>query len=280
MSQSVQTVLSTTQSMPSVVQVIGDYSPSMRDHSQRYPDGKLPAQVVADCANDAIRKTGIMCMRGNAMRDYIHFGGIGYADSAQPMWTSAGLPDSLNPISKYATNIAGETNQPVVVAGEEVPGSSIKTPYWVEPRGIGGGTNAVAGLSAAADDLEALSTRFTLTTAVSIHITDGMFNQGGDPSAAMQRLRSVNTRNGDSVLFNLYLNPTNTDGPILWPATFAGENYETLLFQQASVLPAYMVSVLQDLGHVVEPGARAFVMNATGNDILAAITCGTPQALD
>ena len=218
---------------------------------------------------------------GFDLRDYYHLGFAGYAVGVETIVPPLGT-DRLHPISRVYTSERGWREMPRMLLGEPVAGETARVPYWVDAEARGGSTNAAAAMEHARDLVSAsLSGAQAYTALTVLHLTDGQYNLGGDPSTHMQAIRALDSAATPVVLMNVYVNPQREAEEIAFPAEFTGSAYGRLLFEQSSVLPAWMRSELErELNRPLEPGARAFVMNASSTAISMALRCGTPLSIN
>ncbi len=110
---------------------------------------------------------------------------------------------------------------------------------------------------------------------VVIHLTDGESNDG-DPEAAAEALRALETDDGNLLLLNCHLSASPAPGVVL-PTTEGelADEFSKLLFRMSSPLPAEMRMVAEVMGVNVRQGARGMVFNADGTQMLLLIKVGT-----
>ncbi len=112
-----------------------------------------------------------------------------------------------------------------------------------------------------------------------INITDGMVTdspyQGASLDEWAQRLVNIQTSDGPTLLFNIFLSPTASGG-VLFPATDHGLPAPGPdLFRISSPLPPPMIGNAQGTGTPVEPGARGFGFNADAAMLVRFLEVGT-----
>jgi hypothetical protein len=112
-----------------------------------------------------------------------------------------------------------------------------------------------------------------------INITDGLVTDNGYEGANLlqwaERLMSIQTSDGPSLLFNVFLSPTPSY-PQLFPNTADGLPAPgPELFNISSVLPPPMLDNARSLGAPMAPGARAFVFDADSKMLARALQIGT-----
>src|SRR6266487_2301696 len=99
-----------------------------------------------------------------------------------------------------------------------------------------------------------------------INITDGMVTDSPYEGASLeewaQRLVNIQTSDGPTLFFNIFLTPAASNG-VLFPATdYSLPEPGPQLFRISSLLPPPMIANAQSTGTTVEPGARGFGFNA------------------
>lgn len=112
-----------------------------------------------------------------------------------------------------------------------------------------------------------------------VNITDGMKTDDGYKGVALvdwaARLRSIETDDGPSLLFNIFLSPSQAPEQ-LFPTSPTGlPEPGPELFEMSSVLPAQMLDNARADGIDVRPGARALAFNASRSTLLRVLQIGT-----
>jgi hypothetical protein len=112
-----------------------------------------------------------------------------------------------------------------------------------------------------------------------INITDGMVTdspfQGATLDDWAQRLVSIQTSDGNALLFNIFLSPTPA-GTVMFPATDAGlPPPGPDLFRISSPLPPPMAATARSTGLTLQPGARGFAFNADRQTLASFLEVGT-----
>jgi hypothetical protein len=113
-----------------------------------------------------------------------------------------------------------------------------------------------------------------------INITDGMVTDSPYEGAGLdewaQRLVNIQTSDGPSLLFNIFLSPAGSANPVMFPATDRGlPPPGPDLFRLSSLLPPPMVANAHSSGIPVEPGARGFGFNADAYNLVRFLEVGT-----
>jgi len=112
-----------------------------------------------------------------------------------------------------------------------------------------------------------------------INITDGMVTdspfQGTSLHDWAERLVNIQTSDGNTLLFNIFLSPTPAN-TVVFPATDAGlPTPGPDLFQISSPLPPPMVATASSTGLTLQPGARGFAFNADRHTLASFLEVGT-----
>ena len=112
-----------------------------------------------------------------------------------------------------------------------------------------------------------------------VNITDGMVTDSPYEGASLeewaQRLVNIQTSDGPTLFFNIFLSPAASNG-VLFPATDYGlPEPGPQLFRISSMLPPPMIANAQSTGTTVEPGARGFGFNADATMLVRFLEVGT-----
>jgi hypothetical protein len=105
-----------------------------------------------------------------------------------------------------------------------------------------------------------------------INITDGEWNQGENPQAVADRIKTMSTSLGNVVVFNCHITKERVP-PIIFPADdtlagLAGNPLEVAkrLFAMSSTIPDYMIPVVKArVTAGIAPGAKGFIYNGDAN---------------
>ncbi len=157
--------------------------------------------------------------------------------------------------------LRGGPDEPTIDA---VAGSRL--PVWVEPV-FGYRTPMCQAIATAGEHVyEWAANHPDSFPPIVINITDGMVTDspfdGADLAAWATRLTSIETRDGGTLLFNIFLSPTIAP-EVLFPVTGAGLPAPGPdLFSISSALPASMVANARGARVEIADGARGFVFNA------------------
>jgi hypothetical protein len=217
---------------------------------------------------------------------------FGYGDSVTPLLNPAGVPVPLpdlaeNPRGKQMVRKTkyDRLKGNYVTADEEQP-------YWIEPTAKNNQRTEMAWAISTAHQavqgwLSADQRRRASFPPIVINITDGRNNsaKGADPVQEAMKLRQLGTDDGAVLLFNCHITRFNKQS-LSFPHDIAQIRSLNLpqeenvgaeqLFQMSSEIPATMAKRAQDVsGASVSSGARGFVYNASGEDLVRFLSWGT-----
>jgi len=255
-----------------------DQSGSM---DEALPEGIAKSHGVADATNKILSNLVIKCTKDEELpRDYFHVGVIGYGGGVQSAFTGALAVRELVPISEIAVN-PGRVEQRTKKIPDGAGGlieQQVPFAVWFDPI-ANGGTPMCAALSTAqrlvADFLAQHPDCFP---PIIINITDGAATDG-DPLIPAQAVTEHASSDGTVLLFNLHLS-SMSGTPVEYPSSPGGltDPYASKLFEMSSVLPDKMLSLAQQSGYEVSPGARGFAFNANFESLVKFLEIGTVVA--
>ncbi|MBV9315753.1 MAG: VWA domain-containing protein [Pseudonocardia sp.] len=209
-------------------------------------------------------------------RRYFDIGLFGYG--VRPIQGGEGVESAFGgrlaqrgivPLPEVAANPLAIRKEP----SPDVGGLPSEMPVWVEPVN-GQRTPMCQAMAVAGSHIYDWAQKHPDSfPPIVINITDGLVTdepyEGADLAGWARRLANIATRDGATLLFNIYL--SHEQAPTSWfPVTSAGlpRPVGTNLWDISSELPPPMVQNARDEGIDVQPGARGMVMNAD----LAALT--------
>jgi hypothetical protein len=108
-----------------------------------------------------------------------------------------------------------------------------------------------------------------------IHVTDGQ-STDGDPEQIAESLRLISTNDGQSLLFNLHIDTSGTQG-IIFPQSESGlpDTYSRMLFRMSSPFPPHLVSAAKEKGYSATSESRFFGYKAGYESIVDFFDIGT-----
>lgn len=262
---------------PSCFIFLIDQSGSMADQFSSI--NKAKSAAVADAVNNLLQQLVIKCAKSEGVRDYYHVSVIGYGDKgAAPAFSGSLAGKDMLPISQIANNPARieERTKKVPDGAGGLVDMTVKFPIWFDSKASGGTPMKEAFKKAHSLLVSWLEQHQNCFPPVVIHITDGE-STDGDPSVEMESIKNMASLDGNVILFNVHASAKSSN-----PVSFCGnstplpDQYATMLFNGASVLPEFMKSVArQDYGMNLPEDARAFVLNGDATIIITAIDIGT-----
>jgi len=138
----------------------------------------------------------------------------------------------------------------------------VEVPVWIEAKAEGG-TPTCSALYKAYEIVEQwIGEHSRSFPPVIIHITDGE-SQEGDPLPYAEPLRSLETEDGNVLLFNCHLAMPQIDPDVFPNRREALPNaFAKQLFDMSSVLPERAFALAMAKGYSLQPGARGVAFNA------------------
>ncbi len=145
----------------------------------------------------------------------------------------------------------------------------IKFPIWFDPQ-ANGDTAMCRALEYAHRLIKGwVDTYPECSPPIVINITDGE-PKDGNPTKIAEKLRSLNTTDGNVLLFNFHIS-SKSKGEILFPDApeVLPDKYARLLFNMSSPLTDMMLDRAKDHNIQVASGSRGFSFNVGTNEVLA-----------
>jgi hypothetical protein len=233
--------------------------------------GVSKAESLAHAVNRLVRNLVLQCQRGEQIRDYYHLGLIGYGTTVGSIFGGDLAGQDLVPISRVA-------DYPLRLVKEALPGSpdvSLDMPIWLEP--VANGATPMVGAidTAGAILVDWANEHFDSFPPIVVNVSDGAATDG-DPRSMAAQLRTLHTRDGGLLLFNVNVSSSTGDA-IQYPNTPRDlpDAYARTLFEMSSELTPYMVAVARGMGLVMGDGARGFVFNADAGTLSEFLDVGT-----
>jgi len=230
--------------------------------------------------NLAIRSTG-----SDGIRDYFDIGVIGYCTDmeANPIIESslagalAGrLLVSIKEVGENPARLDQKMQQFYDEESGQLMETPVEMPVWVEPKAQGG-TPMCSALYKAYELIEQWIAEHSKSyPPIVIHITDGE-SQEGDPGPYADPLRSLETEDGNVLLFNCHLSMAKSD-PFTFPNALEilpDDQFARSLFNMSSVLPDGLIASAKAEGMDLQAGARGFVFNADAVLLIKFLDIGT-----
>jgi hypothetical protein len=252
---------------PGCIIFLLDRSDSMK---RPWEGNRTLAEGAAQALNDVLRE---LCIEGRKERGVVyHYFDIGiFGYGLRPIAGGEGVESAFGGnLTGYALAPLPELNDNPVAVREvssiDLSGSTVLAPVWVEPI-YGFRTPMCEAMSVAGhyafDWAQSNPDSFP---PIIINITDGFVTDDPFDGASLrdwaQRLTTIETKDGQALLFNIFLSPD--EGPQrMLPTTDSGLPAPgPQLFQISSALPQPMIANASGAGITVEAGARGFGFNA------------------
>lgn len=256
-----------------------DQSGSMSD---KLPSGLTKSEFVADVMNRTLASLIIRCTKSEGTRNYFDIGVIGYGGHG----VGNGFKGSLS--NKIMHPISDIESEPLRVEDrvKKVPDGAggiveqnIKFPIWFEAEAYGGTPMRTALIKAAEELAEWCDNHPDSYPPTILHITDGEANDG-DPEEIASQLATLNTNDGELLIFNLHVSDSSPD-PVNFPSSESAvpnDPYAKMLFRMSSNLPEHLVGAAKEKGYKTDSEARGFIFNGDAVEIVDFFDIGTRAA--
>jgi len=262
---------------PSAFLFLIDMSGSMTDP---YTSGKRKADGVADAINKLITNLAIKCTKSEGVRDYYDVGVISYGKQVQPALGGELTGMTLAPISAVANHparVEERTKKEDDGAGG-LTEMKVKFPVWFDPKAAGS-TPMCKAFQTAHDALATWVAEHPYSfPPIVINITDGE-STDGDPTAEAEKLRALETQDGNALLFNCHISGASQESVVFADADEGlGDPFAKMLFTMSSPLPEAIRESAQREGYQVSDRSRGFAFNADLVELIRFLDIGTRPA--
>jgi hypothetical protein len=249
------------------------------------------SMTLAEGATKALNKILLeLCIKatkevGGSARHYFDVGVFGYGAcqlaTREGVETALGGPlanEALVPLPVLAENPIGLREETSV----DTMAPTARVPVWVEPIHGYRTPMCEAIAVAGAQVFNWASAHPNSFPPIVINITDGMVtdspHEGANLEGWAQRLTSIETNDGPTLLLNIFLSSDASAG-VLFPSSAAGlPKPGPQLFGISSVMPQGLVRNARAAQVTVEPGARALGFNADLAMLVKFLEIGTRVA--
>jgi hypothetical protein len=258
-----------SRSTPGCIVFLVDRSDSMQ---QRWAGSDMTlAQGAARAINKILLELCVKSTKeqGGALRCYFYVGmyGYGFCPGTGGEGVESALPGALG--QRGIVPLPELADQPIAVREEpSVDALAVRSrvPAWIDPY-HGFRTPMCQAIATAGSHLYDWAGAFPGSfPPIVINITDGMVTdspyEGADLGTWARRLTTVETRDGQALLFNIFLSPSPGDG--VWFPDQAAQLPDPGpgLFSISSPMPQPMIDNARSAKIPVPQGARGFVFNA------------------
>lgn len=251
---------------PGLLIILLDQSGSMTDGY----GGTNKAQFAATAANRCIYEILLSCTSGETVKPRCHVAVVGYGATTQIL--VGGKANELDAQIIRQENIRRKVSDG---AGGLIE-VDFQMPIWVEAT-ADNGTPMADAFNLASDLITAWTAENPNSfPPIVINITDGAPNDANKATAAAQRLTSLGTSDGTTLLLNGHIGEGSA-AEIKLPSSDSqlGDNLSRLMFGLSSVLPPKMIAAAQNSGFAPASGARGFLMNASADSLIKLLTFGS-----
>jgi hypothetical protein len=295
---------------PGLFVILLDQSSSMRDSISGYPINQTKAHLVTRMVNDVIQglidRAGIEETNPGIRKKYAYLSVLGYDNTVRPLLSTVSTPVDIptlarNPRGSVTENheIRDKNNKLVRIAYEEKN-------FWVEPYDQGYLTNMKSAFEEAREiiknwlahppelispDLGYQMPRKECFPPVVINVTDGYYNDGGNPRPIINDICKMGTTNGNVLVFNCHFS-TNNQQEKVFPKDISEvhsivpqspdepyiRDYMEQMFYMSSVIPDPLIDRAQrEMRKLVPSGAHGVIYNASFEVLAQFLRWGTVQ---
>ena len=249
--------------------------------------GQRKMDQAADAINRIIDTLSQRCSQGMDVRDYFHVGLIGYNtdDRGNPIISSVLPGTSLDqpflPISQVVD--VADVEQRQVKESDGAGGLVDVTrpfPIWLRAHAEYG-TPMCRAFEIASQAIEQwVAQNFQSFPPIIINVSDGAASDG-NPEPLADRIKGVQTDDGNTLLFNLHLSEMG-GAPVLYPDsdTYLPQNdeYALTMFRMSSAMPESSRNQAASLDLRVTDESRGYVFNADVTALVQFLEIGTRAA--
>jgi hypothetical protein len=258
-----------SRSTPGCIIFLVDRSDSMQ--APWAGSGLTLAQGAARAINKILLELCVKSTKeqGGALRGYFYIGayGYGFCPRSGGEGVESALPDPLAargivPLPELAEHPLAVREEPSV----DAMAAPSRVPVWIDPY-HGYRTPMCQAIATAGAHIYEWSNAFPNSfPPIVINITDGMVTdspyEGADLGMWAKRLTTIETRDGQALLFNIFLSPSPGSGVWFPPSADKLPRPGPDLFEISSPMPAPMIENARSAHVQVAPGARGLVFNA------------------
>ena len=270
---------------PACIMFLIDQSGSMTE-ALAGQNGQPKKDQAAAAINRVIDTLSQRCSQGESIRDYFHIGILGYNTDrgGNPLITSA-LPgtNAERPFLLISQVVDCATTVEVQAKVSDGAGGLVdvtrQMPIWLNPHAENG-TPMLTALQLATNAIDRwVGEHPDSFPPIVINVSDGKATDG-DPEEQAQRLSSLQTSDGNALLFNVHLSAI-ADSPIKYPdnAEFLPkDDHAQTMFRMSSVLPEASRNQAASLDETVNENSRGYVFNADAVALVQFLDIGTRAA--
>jgi hypothetical protein len=266
-------------STPSCMIFLVDQSGSMTETMAGTQSSK--ADVVAEQLNSTVMELIQRCSKSHTElpRRYFAVSILGYSTNnfgTPIVGPLLSIPNQVESLT-WSTDLAQHPLRIEQRTKQTSDGSlTYRMPIWVESNGKGG-TPMCAAFNQAGQIASAWIKSYPASfPPIIINLTDGE-STDGNPTQWADRIKALESDDGNALLFNVMLSDKTKNDPQLFPSerTALSGRYPRMLFDMSSELPEIMIDAARRQGHPVSTGARGMSMNADFRAVVSFLSVGT-----
>jgi len=266
-----------------------DWSGSM---SEDYQDGRVgrgssKADTLATVLNGAITELKDRCVDGQLIKHRADVAVIGYGKSVKSIFADFPPPlqgkeiVSINDLVNNPLKVEKRVDKEMTQTGKIIE-YEIDFPVWVQPVADGMTPMGEALEHAYKIAAEWIRDHGHCFPPVVINITDGAASDGS-PVIPAEKLKTLETKDGNLLLFNCHLSVTAAQ-QVKYPGSTnelpQNDNLAPVLFEMSSELPEAMrLLAAEKVKSDIKPGDRAFVYNGDVESVINMIQMGTNPSM-
>ncbi len=249
--------------------------------------GQRKMDQAADAINRILDTVSQRCSQGMDIRDYFHIGVIGYNTDrhGSPIITSI-LPGTSpeQPFLLISQVVDAADVEERQVRESDGAGGLVEVsrrfPVWLRPHGEYG-TPMLTALQVASRTLETWVGEYPDSfPPIVINVSDGAATDG-DPEEQAQSIMSLQTSDGNALLFNVHLSEVAAT-PVQYPDSEdvlpQDDDYALTMFRISSPLPESSRNQATSLDLSVTENSRGYVFNADMTALVQFLDIGTRAA--
>lgn len=275
-----------TRNTPTAFIFLIDQSVSMKRTTKIGKEEMPMSEAVARIVNNQINELVLRCIKSTEVRHYYDIAVIGYGHNVYSAWMGElegrdfVSPEELktHPFRKITVREEKRTRKGIVE-------KEVEKVQWIETRNDGHMTHAHKAFSKAKELLDEWMKKHheqDCYPPTIINITDGVFN-GATKEEVLQRaneLKSMFTNDGNVILFNIHITPTN-GLKLVFPISkdeLERDAYATTLYELSSLLPTRYNDAISSLRNDSDKQARhvAMAVNSDMSTLIQLMDIGTP----
>lgn len=233
---------------------------------------------VADAVNKLLHTLCIRCSKADGVRDYFQIGVIGYGNGVKPVLHGSSQDSglvSIKTISEQPLRVENRTVEVPDGAGGLVTQTK-RFPVWFDPVAAGKTPMREAFALARQWLTGYLRDYPDCYPPLIINLTDGVPDEGQDPSTEVAALQQLGSSDGKTLVFNIHISSLSET-----PIVFANDEGKLpderarSLFRMSSVLPDSFMDIAAADGFPVTSASRGFAFNADLVAVIKLIDIGT-----